>query len=67
MGDAKAGLLAGLSLGLQGAFSAMMAAFGTLFVAALWVLIRGGLAARKQSLPFGPFLAFGVILGFFFA
>ena len=40
---------------------------GALFVAALWVLVRGGLAARKQSLPFGPFLAFGVILGFFFA
>ena len=45
----------------------MTAAFGALFVAALWVLIRGGLAARKQSLPFGPFLALGVILGFFFA
>ena len=67
MGDAKAGLLVGLALGLQGTFSAMMAAFGALFFAAIWVLIRGGLAARKQSLPFGPFLAFGVILGFFFA
>ncbi len=67
MGDAKAGLLVGLALGLQGTFSAMMAAFGLLFVAALWILFRGGMAARKQSLPFGPFLAFGVILGFFFA
>jgi prepilin signal peptidase PulO-like enzyme (type II secretory pathway) len=35
-------------------------------VAALWVLARHGLSARKTSLPFGPFLAAGGILAFFF-
>jgi leader peptidase (prepilin peptidase) / N-methyltransferase len=65
MGDAKAGLLLGLALGSR-TLSAMMAAFAGLFLAALWILARQGLSARKQSLPFGPFLALGGVLGFFF-
>jgi prepilin signal peptidase PulO-like enzyme (type II secretory pathway) len=28
---------------------------------ALAALVRGGPAARKQTLPFGPFLAFGAL------
>jgi prepilin signal peptidase PulO-like enzyme (type II secretory pathway) len=65
MGDAKAGLLIGLALGYR-TFSAMTAAFALLFLAAVWILVRGGLSARKQSIPFGPFLALGAILAFFF-
>jgi prepilin signal peptidase PulO-like enzyme (type II secretory pathway) len=44
----------------------MLLAFAGLFVAAIWILIRHGFSARKQSLPFGPFLALGAILAFFF-
>jgi leader peptidase (prepilin peptidase) / N-methyltransferase len=65
MGDAKVGLLLGLALGSR-TLSAMMVAFAGLFLAALWVLARRGLSARKQAIPFGPFLALGGILAFFF-
>ena len=65
MGDAKAGLLIGLALGVR-TLSAMTAAFFCLFVAALWILARHGVSARRRSLPFGPFLAAGGILAFFF-
>ena len=65
MGDAKAGLLLGIALGAR-TYSAMLAAFAALFVAAVWILARRGLSARKESIPFGPFLALGGILGFFF-
>jgi prepilin signal peptidase PulO-like enzyme (type II secretory pathway) len=43
----------------------MLAAFAGSFVAALWILFRGGLAARKQTIAFGPYLAAGGILAFF--
>jgi prepilin signal peptidase PulO-like enzyme (type II secretory pathway) len=36
-----------------------MIAFIAIFPLALAALIRGGLAARKATLPFGPFLALG--------
>jgi prepilin signal peptidase PulO-like enzyme (type II secretory pathway) len=64
MGDAKVGFLIGLALGSR-TLSAMMVAFFGVFVAALWVLTRKGLSARKQTLPFGPFLALGGIAAFF--
>jgi prepilin signal peptidase PulO-like enzyme (type II secretory pathway) len=44
----------------------MMAAFFGVFLAALWILIRHGVSARKSTIPFGPFLALGGILAFFF-
>jgi len=43
----------------------MMFAYLGLFVAALWILARQGLSARRQSIPFGPFLALGGIAAFF--
>ena len=43
----------------------MMLAFFGLFLAALWILSRQGLSARRQSIPFGPFLALGGIAAFF--
>lgn len=64
MGDAKVGFLLGLALASR-TFSAMIVAFAGLLVAALWVLGRRGLSARKQAIPFGPFLALGGIVGFF--
>jgi len=66
MGDAKVGLLIGLALGSR-TFAAMVATSAAAFVAALWILARQGSAGRKQSIPFGPYLALGAILAFFFA
>jgi prepilin signal peptidase PulO-like enzyme (type II secretory pathway) len=64
MGDVKVGFLLGLALGSR-TLSAMMIAFFGLFLAALWILVRNGISARKQAIPFGPFLAVGAIAAFF--
>jgi leader peptidase (prepilin peptidase) / N-methyltransferase len=64
MGDVKVGFLLGLALGSR-TLSAMMIAFFGLFLAALWVLARNGVSARRQAIPFGPFLAVGAIAAFF--
>jgi leader peptidase (prepilin peptidase)/N-methyltransferase len=64
MGDAKVGLLLGLALGWR-TLGAMMLAFLGVFIAAVWILARHGLSARRQSIPFGPFLALGGIAAFF--
>jgi leader peptidase (prepilin peptidase)/N-methyltransferase len=58
MGDVKLGILLGAGLG-WGVVGAVMIAFIAIFPLALAALIRGGLAARKATLPFGPFLALG--------
>lgn len=64
MGDAKLGFLIGLALGSQ-TFGAALIAFAGLLIAALYVLATRGTAARKDAIPFGPFLALGGILTFF--
>jgi leader peptidase (prepilin peptidase)/N-methyltransferase len=64
MGDAKVGFLLGLALAGQ-ALSAVMIALTGLLLAAFWILARRGIAARKEAIPFGPFLALGGILAFF--
>jgi leader peptidase (prepilin peptidase) / N-methyltransferase len=66
MGDAKVGLLIGLALGSR-TLAAMLATSAAAFVAALWILARQGPSGRKQTIPFGPYLALGAILAFFFA
>jgi leader peptidase (prepilin peptidase)/N-methyltransferase len=66
MGDVKLALLLGAGLG-----RAVVPAFAVAFVAAaivgLAIIARGGLAARKTSIPFGPFLAAGGIVALFSA
>jgi leader peptidase (prepilin peptidase) / N-methyltransferase len=64
MGDAKLGFLLGLSLGAK-TLGATLIAFAGLFVAAVYVLASRGTSARKDAIPFGPFLALGGILAFF--
>jgi len=64
MGDAKLGFLIGLALGAQ-TFGAAIIAFAGLLVAALFILATRGASARKDAIPFGPFLALGGILAFF--
>lgn len=58
MGDVKVMMLLGAGLGWA-AVGAIMVAFVAIFPFALATLIRGGAAARKTALPFGPFLAVG--------
>lgn len=61
MGDVKLCLLlgAGLAWAVLGAF---LIASLTAAVVGIAVLVRGGLDARKQVIPYGPFLALGGIL-----
>jgi leader peptidase (prepilin peptidase) / N-methyltransferase len=58
MGDVKLAAFLGAGLG-WGVIGALALAFLSIFPFALGTLIRGGLSARKSTLPFGPFLAFG--------
>ena len=64
MGDAKLGFLIGLALGVK-TLGAMLLAFAGLLVAALYILVSRGASARKDAIPFGPFLAIGGIVAFF--
>jgi leader peptidase (prepilin peptidase) / N-methyltransferase len=64
MGDAKLSFLLGLALGSK-TFGAALIAFAGLLVAALYVLATRGASARKDAIPFGPFLALGGIVAFF--
>ncbi len=64
MGDAKLGFLLGLALGSK-TLPAVEVALLAVLVVALWTISRQGLSARKKTLPFGPFLALGGIIGFF--
>ena len=61
MGDVKLAAFLGAGLG-WGVIGAIAIAFLSIFPFALGTLIRGGLAARKAALPFGPFLAFGAMV-----
>jgi leader peptidase (prepilin peptidase) / N-methyltransferase len=58
MGDVKLIMLLGAGLGWA-AVGAVLIGFLSIFPVAVMALIRGGTAARKTTLPFGPFLALG--------
>jgi prepilin signal peptidase PulO-like enzyme (type II secretory pathway) len=64
MGDAKLGFMLGLALGSK-TLGATLIAFAGLLIAALSILATRGASARKDAIPFGPFLALGGILAFF--
>jgi leader peptidase (prepilin peptidase) / N-methyltransferase len=64
MGDVKLAALLGAALGksvILGVFVGLAA--GAIFSIA--VLIREGLRARKKTIPYGPFLAFGGLVALF--
>ena len=64
MGDVKLALLLGAALGRTvpiAMFAGMLAAL----VPSAVLLAKHGAAARKMAIPFGPFLAFGGVLGLF--
>jgi prepilin signal peptidase PulO-like enzyme (type II secretory pathway) len=64
MGDVKLMLLVGAALGWNAA-GAILLSFICVFPVALVMVIRGGAAARKSTLPFGPFLAAGALIMLF--
>jgi leader peptidase (prepilin peptidase) / N-methyltransferase len=64
MGDVKLALLLGAALGWEVA-GAVALAFLCVFPVALIVLARGGHAARKATIPFGPFLSLGALIMLF--
>ena len=64
MGDAKLGFLLGLALGSRTLAAAIYACAG-LLLAAIYILAKRGASARKDVIPFGPFLAAGGIIAFF--
>jgi leader peptidase (prepilin peptidase)/N-methyltransferase len=61
MGDVKLGLLLGAALGST-VVTALLIGFLAAAVYALGLLARHGLGARRRTIPFGPFLAFGGVV-----
>jgi leader peptidase (prepilin peptidase)/N-methyltransferase len=64
MGDVKLALLIGAGLGFA-VVPALFIGMTAASVAAVVILVRGGLSARKTAIPFGPFLAFGALVALF--
>jgi prepilin signal peptidase PulO-like enzyme (type II secretory pathway) len=62
LGDVKMVLMIGLALG-KFVGIALLAAFSLSLVPALGLILVKGLRARKIGFPFGPFLAFGAVVG----
>ena len=62
MGDVKLAGVMGLYLGLS-ILPAMLVAFLAGTLVGLGIMAREGAAARKQGVPFGPFLAVGGLVG----
>jgi leader peptidase (prepilin peptidase)/N-methyltransferase len=62
LGDVKMVLMIGLALGKYIGV-ALFAAFCLSLLPSVGLLLVKGLKARKIGFPFGPFLAFGAIVG----
>jgi len=62
MGDVKLAAVMGLYLGRSIA-PALLSAFAAGSLVGLALIARHGAAARKQAVPFGPFLALGGVIG----
>jgi len=62
MGDVKLAAVMGLYLG-RSVGPALLFAFAAGSLVGLALIARHGAAARKQAVPFGPFLAFGGVVG----
>jgi leader peptidase (prepilin peptidase)/N-methyltransferase len=65
MGDVKLAAVMGLFLGRDVA-PALLVGFGAGALVGLAMMARKGTAARKEAIPFGPFLALGGIVGLWF-
>jgi leader peptidase (prepilin peptidase) / N-methyltransferase len=65
MGDVKLAGVMGIYLG-SGVAPALLAAFLAGSVVGIAIIAREGKDARKKGVPFGPFLAFGGLVGLYF-
>lgn len=64
MGDVKLGAFLGAGLGLS-VVVALFVGFLAAFLPAAAILVRHGRAARKRTIPLGPFLALGGVVALF--
>ena len=64
MGDVKLAGVMGIYLG-SGVAPAMLVAFLAGSVVGILIILREGADARKKGVPFGPFLAFGGLVGLY--
>jgi leader peptidase (prepilin peptidase) / N-methyltransferase len=64
MGDVKLAFLLGAGLGWAVLGATVVAMLAT-FVVAVVILARRGLKARKETIPFGPFLVLGALVALF--
>lgn len=64
MGDVKLAFLLGAGLGWV-VLGAILWSLLAMFLVAVVILVRRGLGARKEMIPFGPFLALGALLVLF--
>jgi leader peptidase (prepilin peptidase) / N-methyltransferase len=64
MGDVKLAALLGAALG-KAVILAVIAGLFTAGAFGVLILVREGVASRKKSIAFGPFLAFGGLLALF--
>jgi leader peptidase (prepilin peptidase) / N-methyltransferase len=62
MGDVKLAAVMGLFLGVE-VIPAMLIALLAGSLVGIALIVRRGVAARKQAIPFGPFLALGGVAG----
>jgi leader peptidase (prepilin peptidase)/N-methyltransferase len=62
MGDVKLAAVIGIYLG-RAVVPALVVGFGAGALFGLWLIARHGAGARKRTVPFGPFLALGGIVG----
>ncbi len=62
LGDVKLAAAMGLFLG-RNTIPALFVALLAGSLAGLWIVARHGAGARKRAIPFGPFLAFGGVVG----
>jgi leader peptidase (prepilin peptidase) / N-methyltransferase len=65
LGDVKLAVLLGAALGME-VMGALLIGLLAGAAVAIVVLFRGGAAARKTAIPFGPFLAFGALFSLLF-
>jgi leader peptidase (prepilin peptidase) / N-methyltransferase len=61
LGDVKLAAVLGFLLG-RGVIEALIVAFAAGSLAGLVLLVRHGWAARRRTIPFAPFLAFGALV-----
>jgi leader peptidase (prepilin peptidase)/N-methyltransferase len=65
MGDVKLAAVMGLYLG-RAVAPALLIGFATGAVVGIFLIARRGASARKQAVPFGPFLALGGVIALWY-